>query len=113
MRSFEDSTEAGGVAKAPRAPATYRHRGEGKGEAREPLLVDSADDEVKDYHWIYGQRIGAPTRTTNAELKPVNVEGRFDPAKSPIPGITRTPITLAGTVTRLLTPWMVKSPSIA
>src|SRR5438876_10294591 len=44
MRSFEDSTEAEGLAKAARAAATYQHRGEGKGEARAPLLVDAADD---------------------------------------------------------------------
>src|SRR5207253_4154992 len=47
MRSFEDSTEAGGVAKAARAAATCQHRGDGKGDACEPcsLLVDAADDE--------------------------------------------------------------------
>src|SRR6267378_2389267 len=81
MRSFEDSTEAGGAAKAARAAATYRHRGERKGEAREPLLVGAADDEVKDYYRIHGQRIAAPARTKNAELKPVNVEGRFESRK--------------------------------
>lgn len=53
----------------------------GKDEAREPLLVDAADDEVKDYHRIHGQRIAAPARTKNAELKPVNVEGRFESRK--------------------------------
>jgi len=30
--------------------------------------VDAADDEVKDYHRIHGQRIAAPARTKNAEL---------------------------------------------
>src|SRR5207247_8358180 len=52
MRSLEDSTEAEGLAKAARA-ATYQHRGEGKGESRAPLLVDAADDEVKDYYRIH------------------------------------------------------------
>src|ERR1700745_1510311 len=49
MRSFEDSTEAGGLAKAARAAANYQHRGEGKGDACEPcaLPVGAADVEVK------------------------------------------------------------------
>jgi len=80
MRSFEDSTEASGVAKAAPVAADYRWRGEGQGAATllSALLMDAADDEVKDDRWFDGQRIAAPSRTKNAEVTPVDVEGGLE-----------------------------------
>src|SRR6266850_4138834 len=77
MRSFEDSTQARGVAKAARAAADYGWRGEGQRGASvlRALLMDAADDEVKDDRRFDGQRIAAPLRTKNAEVAPVDVEG--------------------------------------
>src|SRR5437773_7769363 len=78
MRSFEDSTEAGGVAKAARAAATCQHRGDGKGGACEPcsLLVDAAEDEVKDDCRIDGQGIATRPRTKKAGLTQGTAERR-------------------------------------
>src|SRR5713226_8722518 len=68
MRSFEDSTEAGELAKWPCVEANYGQCGGRLGDDRalRKLFVDAADDKVDDDSGIDGYGFDAPAPTENA-----------------------------------------------
>jgi len=79
MRNFEDSTEAGGVAKAVRAVAKREQKREGKCEEQaRQLFADATDDQMKDDGGIDGHGVAAPARAENAEVAAIDVEGGLE-----------------------------------